>query len=181
MSLTLRVEKLDRLDPRTTSIPNLARFAHYIGVVAQINGSLIETVTINGRAPGPESTSPDGTMLELGANHLPPMGAAKPTAMAAWCGVALHGFAHSRYSPRPSEPLRAIVHKKGMHRTWNMIEDARIELSRVQQVGLRVKPKRVTGIEDAAHEVVVFAGGEFIRQAAEVGAEVADFIEDGFA
>ena len=110
------------------TIPNLARFAHYIGVVAQINGSLIESVTINGgKYQGPEVTSADGRHLYLGAAALPPMLSVKPAAIAAWCGAALHGFAHSRYSPRTDEPLRATLAKRKMHRTWNMIEDARIE------------------------------------------------------
>jgi hypothetical protein len=109
-------------------IPNLARFAHYIGVVAQINGSLIESVTINGHPNmGPEVTSADGLHLTLGARALPPMYSVKPVAIAAWCGAALHGFAHSRYSPRCDEPLRGTLQKKHLHRTWNMIEDARIE------------------------------------------------------
>jgi hypothetical protein len=110
------------------AIPNLARFAHYIGVVAQINGSLIEEVTIHGRPyGGPEQTTADGKHLTLGAAALPPMFSVKPSAIAAWCGVSLHGFAHSRYSPRTNEPLRHTLQKRKMHKTWNMIEDARIE------------------------------------------------------
>lgn len=122
MSLELHVENV-----QGDAIPNLARFAHYIGVVSQINGSLIESVTITGRSQGPETTSPDGRHLTLGASWLPPMYSAKPSAVAAWCGTALHGFAHSRYSPRTDEPLRETLARKRMHRTWNMIEDARIE------------------------------------------------------
>jgi hypothetical protein len=115
-------------DCKGDDIPNLARFAHYIGVVSQINGSLIENVTITGRSgSGPEMTSADGKVLRLGAAALPPMASAKPSAIAAWCGAALHGFAHSRYSPRSDEPLRATLQKRKLHRTWNMIEDARIE------------------------------------------------------
>lgn len=109
------------------AIPNMARFAHYIGVVSQINGSLIESVTINGRERAPEMTSADGRHLRLGAGGLPPMISAKPSAIAAWCGAALHGFAHSRYSPRTDEPLRDTLQRRKLHRTWNMIEDARIE------------------------------------------------------
>lgn len=113
---------------RPESIPNLARFAHYIGVVAQINGSLIESVSINGgRGRGPEQTTPNGKHLRLGAAALPDMTAAKPADIAAWCGVSLHGFAHSRYSPRTNEPLRHTLARKKLHPTWNMIEDARIE------------------------------------------------------
>jgi hypothetical protein len=121
--------KLNMDQVKGDMIPNLARFAHYIGVVAQINGSAVEEVTICGRpGVGPEWTTADGKHLTLGASALPPMYSVKPTAIAAWCGAALHGFAHSRYSPRMDEPLRQTLHAKPkLHRTWNMIEDARIE------------------------------------------------------
>ena len=120
--LKIRTEQLS-----ADSFANGARFAGYFGVVAQVNGSLIEEVNITGRkGAGPETTSPDGRTLTLGARSLPPINTARPAAVAAWTGASLHGFAHSRYSPRTDEPLRALLDRK-LHRTWNMIEDARIE------------------------------------------------------
>ena len=123
----------DRLKIRVEGVPakelaNLARFAHYIGVVAQINGSLIDSVTVDNSAMGPESVTADGTHMTLGPRHLPSMVSGTPASVAAWCGAALHGMGHSRYSPRVDEPLRhQLMQRDGFHRTWNMIEDARIE------------------------------------------------------
>lgn len=122
MSLTIRVEDVDG-----RVIPNAARFASYIGAVTQINGSLIEEVQVSGSVRGPEFTSVDGKILTLGAKHLPDLLAAKPKDIAAWSGAALHGFAHSRYSPRMSEPLREQLTNSRLRPTWNMMEDARIE------------------------------------------------------
>lgn len=116
-------------DSRT--LLGLRRMARELRLTDQILSFDIDSVSVIEKGPAPAWTSPDGSAITINRTRMPPL--TKRKNVAVWLGTNAHELFHNLFSPRENSPLilRVIAAAKStnpsMFRSWNMLEDARIE------------------------------------------------------
>jgi hypothetical protein len=126
----VRVEHADPL-----VILHLRRMGRHLRLTDQIlSYDLDNIVIVDNDTAAPAWTNPDGETITINVRRMPGLGiGADRRAIAVWLGTNAHELFHNLFTPRSGSMLMRRVSAaerstdRGIHRSWNILEDQRIE------------------------------------------------------
>src|SRR6188472_3861391 len=121
--------EIENIDPRT--LLRLKRMARELRLTDQMLSWDIDNLSIVDTGSAPAWTAPDGASITINSRLMPSTMTRK--GIAVWLGTNAHEIFHSMFSPRSKSRLMLRVYAaerstdRGIHRSWNVLEDQRIE------------------------------------------------------